>query len=109
MADFAIINGTDAELTNVNAGGSDVAARSVSAAVTLTNAEVFAILDQSGDNSIAVMNASPSTAEKMDVVGVLLDEILTDHDLSTAEGRIAFRLKGGLEEYKTILSNVGQA
>ena len=52
MADVMVINGTDAELTNVNAGGSDVAARTISAAVTLTNAEVFAILDGAGDNSI---------------------------------------------------------
>jgi hypothetical protein len=43
MADYMIVNGTDSELTNVNAGGVNVPKRSVGNTITLTDAELAAV------------------------------------------------------------------
>jgi hypothetical protein len=43
MADFTIINGSGAELTNVNAGGDDVPKYSIATGVTLTGAELLVV------------------------------------------------------------------
>jgi hypothetical protein len=101
MADFIIINGTDAELTNVNAGGDDVAARAISAPVTLTGAEllVVAALD-----SVAVMQTGASAAEKGNVASCILDNLISDVSLATPALREAFELKRGVEEYELILA-----
>lgn len=44
MADYTIVNGTNAELTNVNVGGTDVAARTIKEDVTLTDAELATLV-----------------------------------------------------------------
>lgn len=40
MVDYTVINGTEADLSNVNAGGVDVGAMSYRDGVTLTNTEL---------------------------------------------------------------------
>jgi len=69
VADYTIANGTNAEFTNVNAGGTDVPAQSVVTGITLTNAELagVAALDGAG-----VLQNAASTAEKQAVATVLL-------------------------------------
>ena len=73
MVDYCIINGTDAELTNVNVGGTDVPARTITAAVTLTDTELGDLIDAAGENSVALMNVSPTDAEKMDIAQTIID------------------------------------
>lgn len=68
MANYVIINASGAELTDVNAGGDDVAAGTISANLTLDDAELAAVCAL---DNVAVMNASASTAEKA-AVGELL-------------------------------------
>lgn len=54
-----IVNPTDAEFTNVNAGGADVAARSVSGVLVLSDAEVAAFAAAHDDDAvILIANAS---------------------------------------------------
>lgn len=48
MADYTIVNTTAAELTNVNAGGTDVAPRSIREDITLSDAELAAAVALSG-------------------------------------------------------------
>jgi hypothetical protein len=45
MAAYTIINGTDADLSNVNAGGTDVGAYSYRDGVVLTSGELATLLD----------------------------------------------------------------
>jgi hypothetical protein len=56
MADYTIINGSDEQLVNVNAGGTDVDAYSYKDGVTLTNTELATLLDGStfGKKNVAV-------------------------------------------------------
>ena len=61
MADYLIANGTDAALSNVNAGGVDVPARSVGNTITLTDAELAAVCALPG---VAVMKDT-STRQAM--------------------------------------------
>lgn len=61
MADYTIINGTGAQLTDVNVGGTDVGALSYKDTVTLTDAELAALLATAG---VAVLKTGPSAALK---------------------------------------------
>lgn len=73
MTDYVIINGTGVELTNVNAGGDDVAPLTVSGNLTLDAAELAAVASANG---VAVMQASATTAELLLVyqaLGIELD------------------------------------
>lgn len=70
MVDYVIINGTAAELTNVNAGGTDVAAYTISGNVTLTDAELAIVASLDG---VAVMQASASAAEKAAVGNLIVN------------------------------------
>lgn len=56
MADYTIINGSDQQLANVNAGGVDVDAYSYKDGVTLTDGELAALLNGTsfGQRNIAV-------------------------------------------------------
>lgn len=102
MTDYQVINGTDAELTNINGGGSDVAARTVSGNITLTQAELETVASMNG---VAVMQASPTNAEKGSVASALTDSLISvDFDLTTAAKRENFKLKKGVEEYEQILA-----
>jgi len=101
MANYTIINGTDAELTNVNGGGTDVAARATLTGVTLTDAELAAVCVQNG---VGVMQDAATAAEKGSVVSALLDNIVVEIDLSTPAKRELFKLKRGVEEYELALA-----
>jgi hypothetical protein len=56
MADYTVVNGSDQELTNINAGGSDVSAYSFKNGITLSGAELAALLDGTsfGQKNVAV-------------------------------------------------------
>lgn len=101
MADYVVINASDAEITNINAGGSDVAAWTISGDITLTDAELAAAI-ATADNQVAIMQASATDAEKAAVAALLLDAQVSDIDLSTATKRDQFRLKGGVDEAEQI-------
>lgn len=68
MADFIIINSTASELTDVNVGGDDVAAYTISAPITLTGAELLVVAALDG---VAVMQTGASAAEKAAVAQLL--------------------------------------
>jgi hypothetical protein len=57
MANYTIINGSDEQLVNVNAGGVDVDAYSYKDGVTLTNTELATLLDGTtfGKKNVAVV------------------------------------------------------
>jgi hypothetical protein len=56
MANYTIVNGSDQQLVNVNAGGVDVDAYSYKDGVTLTNTELATLLDGAsfGQKNVAV-------------------------------------------------------
>lgn len=68
MTDYLIVNASGSELTNVNVGGTDVPAGTVSAAVTLTAAELAAVLVA---DSVAVINVTSDAAEKTAIAALL--------------------------------------
>ena len=106
MVDYCIINGTDAELTNVNVGGTDVAARTIAAQVTLTDTELGDLIDAAGENSVALMNVSPTDAEKMDIAQTIIDAQLSSIDLSSQNARDQFLWKSGLKELLDIAAKL---
>lgn len=55
--DYTIVNGTGTALTDVNAGGDDVPAKSVRDSITLTTTELAAVLTTAG---VAVMKDAAS-------------------------------------------------
>lgn len=48
MANYTIINGTESQLVNVNAGGTDVDALTYKDGITLTNTELAAVASTPG-------------------------------------------------------------
>ena len=56
MANYTVVNGSDAQLTNINGGGTDVEAYSYKDGITLTNGELATLLDGStfGQKNVAV-------------------------------------------------------
>ena len=90
MVNYTIFNGTDAEFTNVNGGGTDVPARSSLTGVTLTDAELAAVCVLKGS---AVMQDAPTAAEKGAVLACILDNISTELDLSSAKKVNEFRIR----------------
>lgn len=99
MADYIIFNGTDAEFTNVNAGGSDVPARSWLDVVTLTNTELAAVATLNG---AMVMQTAPTAAEKGSVLAALIDNLVSDLDLSSAAKVELMRIRRSQEDMKLI-------
>lgn len=61
MADYTIINGTEAQLVNVNVGGTDVDALTYKDGVTLTNTEIATLLGTAG---VAVLKDQVGLADK---------------------------------------------
>lgn len=55
MATYTVVNGSDSQLTNINAGGVDVEAYSYKDGITLTNTELATLLDGSsfGQKNVA--------------------------------------------------------
>jgi hypothetical protein len=56
MANYTVVNGSDAQIANINSGGTDVEAYSYKDGVTLTNTELAALLNGTdfGQKNIAV-------------------------------------------------------
>ncbi len=48
MADYTVVNGTEAQLVNVNAGGTDVDALTYKNGITLTNTELAVVASTAG-------------------------------------------------------------
>jgi len=75
MATYTIINGHDAQLVNVNAGGVDVDAYSYKDGITLTSAELVIVLDGTtfGAKNVAViadLAGDTAAANKKRSVGI---------------------------------------
>lgn len=68
MTDYLIANGTASQLTAVNGASVNVAAYSVSAAVTLTSTELVALLTNAG---VAVTKISPTSSQRHWVAKIL--------------------------------------
>lgn len=48
MANYTVVNGTEAQLVNINAGGTDVDALTYKDGITLTNTELAAVASTQG-------------------------------------------------------------
>ena len=68
MASYTIINGTDAQLVNVNAGGVDVDAHTYKNGVTLTNTELAALLTTLG---VGVLDDLTGVADAVQIKRIL--------------------------------------
>ena len=99
MVNYTIFNGTDAEFTNVNGGGTDVPARSKLTGVTLTDAELAAVCVLNGS---AVMQDAPTAAEQGAVAAAVLDAIIADIDLSTKKKVDQFKIRRAREDMADI-------
>jgi len=66
MADYTVVNGSDAQIANINAGGIDVEAYSYKDGITLTNTELATLLDGAsfGQKNIAVFANQTGDAAK---------------------------------------------
>ena len=66
MATYTVVNGSDSQLTNINAGGVDVEAYAYKDAITLTNTELATLLDGSsfGQKNVAVFADQTGDAAK---------------------------------------------
>ena len=70
MATYTVVNGSDKQLVNINAGGTDVDAYSYKDGVTLTNTELAALLTLAtgetiaGENNVAVFADQTGDAAK---------------------------------------------
>lgn len=68
MVDYTIINGTSAELTNVNAGGDDVPAKKSAAGVALDATELAAVIALGG---VAVLKDAQTYQQRRNCAKVL--------------------------------------
>jgi len=100
-----IVNGLDADITNYGAGAADPVKRTITNSGADTDAQVMAGLN--ANPGTALLKPSETAANKALIAGVLLDNIITDVDLSTPAKRKTFRLKKGLSELHQILSQIG--
>lgn len=103
MADYLFVNGTDAQIANINAGGDDVSARS-SLAATATTAEFNTFLTSAAAR--AVLHTATTADQKKALAYTLLreagvsfgDQIASASDLADSEKRNKFRIKAGRQE-----------
>lgn len=108
MADYLFVNGTDAQIANINAGGSDVEARDTLAA-TATTAEFNTYLTSAGAR--AIMHTSSTAAHKKAVALALLvdagvqlgPEIVSSLTAADAEKRNKVKIKRSAEDGKNLL------
>lgn len=70
MATYTVINGTEAQLPNVNGGGTDVEALSAKDGVTLTNAELAALASTQGVAVTSDLTAVAAATQLKRVIGV---------------------------------------
>lgn len=70
MTDYTIINGTGTDLSNVNAGGTDVGAYSYRDAVTMTSAEIVTLLATQGVAVVKDQTAVASTKQIKRSIGM---------------------------------------
>lgn len=107
MADYLFVNGTDSQIANINAGGSDVPARDALAA-TATTAEFNTFLGSAGAR--AIMHTSSTAAQKKAVAlalladaGVTLADLASSEDFADAEKRNKVKIKRSAEDGKNLL------
>ena len=102
MAEKFIINASDAALA---VGGETTASwAATNSTGAPTDAEVGTILTTAGNDAVAVMDASPTAAQKAAVAFCLLDSLTSEVDLSSRAKRKAFKLKRGLAELLALQS-----
>lgn len=67
FVNYTVVNGSDQQLANINAGGTDVDPYSYKDGITLTNGELAALLDGSsfGQKNIAVFADQTGDAQKL--------------------------------------------
>lgn len=67
MADYTVVNGSDEQLVNINAGGTDVDPYTYKDGITLTNTELAALLDGTsfGKKNVAVFANQTGDAQKL--------------------------------------------
>ena len=66
MATYTVVNGSDAQLVNINAGGTDVDAYSYKDGITLTDGELAAVL---ADASAEAISGQRNVAVFADLTG----------------------------------------
>ena len=66
MATYTVVNGSDSQLVNINAGGTDVDAYSYKNGITLTDAELAALL---ADASAQAISGERNVAAFADLTG----------------------------------------
>ena len=67
VVNYTVVNGSDAQLVNINAGGTDVDAFSYKDGITLTNTELATLLDGTtfGHKDVAVFADQTGDAAKI--------------------------------------------
>lgn len=102
MAEKFIINASDAALA---VGGETTATWTCAESTGApTDAEIGTILTTAGNDAVAVMDTSPTAAQKAAVAFCLLDSLVSSLDLNTRAKRKAFKLKQGLQELQDIVA-----
>lgn len=70
MAAYTVVNGTEADLSNVNAGGVDVGALSYRDGITLTNTELATLCSTPGVAVMSDLSALASAKALKRTIGV---------------------------------------
>lgn len=67
FVNYTVVNGSDQQLVNINAGGTDVDAYSYKDGITLTNTELATLLDGTtfGQKNVAVFADQTGDAQKI--------------------------------------------
>lgn len=99
-----IVTAGDTNVTGWGGSAVNTTARSYAAAQTMTDAQAIAgVVTNNG----AVLKASSTAAEKAQVAGTILDNLIASLDLGSPAARKATRLKAGLEELEDIIRIIG--
>lgn len=107
MAEKFIINATNSALAE---GGETTAAWTCAESTGApTDTEIGTILTTAANDAVAVMDTTPSAAEKAAVAWCLLESLVSGMDLDSPAKRKAFKLKAGLDELLDILATMGTA
>lgn len=99
-----IVTAGDANVTGWGGSAVNTTKRTYLASQTMTDAQAIAgVVTNSG----AILKAASTAAEKAQVAGAILDDLIASVNLSTPGNRDLFRLKAGLQEYQDILAKIG--
>lgn len=77
MATYTVVNGTEAQITNINAGGTDVDALTYKNAVTLTNTELAAVASTQGVYVTSDLNGVADAVQLKRVLGIASQYVST--------------------------------